>query len=53
MSDEENQQMAPGLIQAFNPEESEDTSGGDPRRRRRNNQDDPIMALRKWPPKTR
>ena len=52
MSDEENQQMAPGLIQAFNPEEAEDTSGGDPRRRRRN-QDDPIMALRKWTPKTR
>ena len=24
MSDEENQQMAPGLIQAFNPEEAED-----------------------------
>ena len=24
MSDEENQQMAPGLIQAFNPEEAEE-----------------------------
>tara|TARA_A100001388_G_C28769758_1_gene503097 strand:+ start:2287 stop:3060 length:774 start_codon:yes stop_codon:yes gene_type:complete len=52
MSDEENQQMAPGLIQAFNPEEAEESAGGDARRRRRN-QNDPIMALRKWTPKTR
>jgi len=50
MSDEENQKMAPGLIQAFNPVEVEDK--GDPRKRRRN-QDDPIMNLRKWTPKTR
>ena len=51
MSDEENQNMAPGLIQAFNPEEKEEPTDG--HRRRRNTQDDPIMALRNWTPKTR
>ena len=50
MSEEENQNMAPGLIQAFNPVEVEEK--GDQRRRRRN-QDDPVMNLRKWVPKTR
>ena len=50
MSEEENQNMAPGLIQAFNPVEVEEK--GDQRRRRRN-QDDPIMNLRNWTPKTR
>ena len=47
---EEQQQMAPGLIQAFNPEESEEPTDG---RRRGRNQDDPIMNLRSWTPRTR
>ena len=42
--------MAPGLIQAFNPEESEEPKDG---RRRGKGQDDPIMNLRNWTPKTR
>ena len=42
--------MAPGLLQAYAPEEAEDKP--DPRRRRRN-QDDPIANLRKWEPRTR
>ncbi len=49
MTEEEIIQMAPGLMQALAPEETEDT-GGRPRRRK---QDDPMMALRKWVPKTR
>ena len=44
MTDEQ-QKMAPGLIQAFNPEESEEPTDG---RRRGRNQDDPIMNLRSW-----
>ena len=47
---EEQQNMAPGLIQAFNPEESEEPIDG---RRRGRNQDDPIMNLRSWTPRTR
>ena len=42
--------MAPGLMQAFNPEESEEPTDG---RRRGKGQDDPIMNLRNWTPKTR
>ncbi|RJU91140.1 MAG: 30S ribosomal protein S5 [Candidatus Poseidoniales archaeon] len=42
--------MAPGLLQAYAPEEVEEKP--DPRRRRRN-QDDPIANLRKWEPRTR
>ena len=42
--------MAPGLIQAFNPEESEEPKDV---RRRGKGQDDPIMNLRNWTPKTR
>ena len=49
MTEEEIIQMAPGLMQALSPEETEDT-GGRPRRRK---QDDPMMGLRKWVPKTR
>ena len=49
MTDEQ-QKMAPGLIQAFNPEESEEPTDG---RRRGRNQDDPIMNLRSWTPRTR
>ena len=49
MTEEEIIQMAPGLMQALAPEETEDT-GGRPRRRK---QDDPMMGLRKWVPKTR
>tara|TARA_B100001564_G_C20636437_1_gene669932 strand:+ start:409 stop:1173 length:765 start_codon:yes stop_codon:yes gene_type:complete len=49
MTEEEIIQMAPGLMQALAPEETEET-GARPRRR---NQDDPMMALRKWEPKTR
>ena len=47
---EEEITMAPGLIKAFNPEESEEPTDG---RRRGRNQDDPIMNLRNWAPKTR
>jgi small subunit ribosomal protein S5 len=47
---DEHQKMAPGLIQAFNPEESEEPTDG---RRRGRNQDDPIMNLRSWTPRTR
>ena len=49
MTEEEIIQMAPGLMQALAPEETEDT-GGRPRRRK---QDDPMSGLRKWVPKTR
>ena len=49
MTEEEIIQMAPGLMQALAPEETEET-GARPRRRK---QDDPMMALRKWEPKTR
>ena len=49
MTEEEIIQMAPGLMQALAPEETEDT-GGRPRRRK---QDDPMTGLRKWVPKTR
>ena len=49
MSDEQ-PTMAPGLIQAFNPEEVEEPIDG---RRRGKGQDDPIMNLRSWTPKTR
>lgn len=49
MSDEQ-VAMAPGLIQAFNPEEVEEPTDG---RRRGKGQDDPIMNLRSWTPKTR
>ena len=49
MSDEQ-PTMAPGLIQAFNPEEVEEPTDG---RRRGKGQDDPIMNLRSWTPKTR
>lgn len=51
MTEEEIQQMAPGLVQAFAPEEPEEKVEG--RRPRRRNQDDPILALRKWVPRTR
>ena len=47
---EEEITMAPELIKAFNPEESEEPTDG---RRRGRNQDDPIMNLRNWAPKTR
>ena len=46
MTEEEVQQMAPGLMQAYAPEEPEENTEG--RRPRRRNQDDPIIALRKW-----
>ena len=42
--------MAPGLMQAFNPEETEEPTDG---RRRGRGQDDPILNLRNWVPKTR
>lgn len=44
MTEEEIVQMAPGLMQAFAPEEVEETTDRRPRRRK---QDDPIMADRK------
>ncbi len=50
MSEEDIVNMAPGLRQAYAPDEAEETP--DPRRRRRN-QDDPIANLRKWEPRTR
>ena len=50
MSEEDIQPMAPGLLQAYAPEEADEMP--DPRRRRRN-QDDPIANLRKWEPRTR
>ena len=50
MSEENNTTMAPGLLQAYAPEEVDEMP--DPRRRRRN-QDDPIANLRKWEPRTR
>ena len=42
MSEEDIQPMAPGLLQAYAPEEADEMP--DPRRRRRN-QDDPIANL--------
>lgn len=50
MSEENTPTMAPGLLQAYAPEEAEEVP--DVRRRRRN-QDDPIANLRKWEPRTR
>ena len=50
MTEEEQPTMAPGLMQAYAPEEVDEMP--DPRRRRRN-QDDPIANLRKWEPRTR
>ena len=47
---EEQPTLAPGLMQAFNPEEVEEPTDG---RRRGKGQDDPIMNLRNWTPKTR
>tara|TARA_Y100000589_G_scaffold152920_1_gene145651 strand:+ start:13212 stop:13976 length:765 start_codon:yes stop_codon:yes gene_type:complete len=47
---EEQLTLAPGLQQAFNPEEVEEPTDG---RRRGKGQDDPIMNLRNWTPKTR
>ena len=47
---EEQPTLAPGLQQAFNPEEVEEPTDG---RRRGKGQDDPIMNLRNWTPKTR
>ena len=50
MTDEEHvPTMAPGLMQAYAPEETEEA----PDRRRRRNQYDPIANLRKWEPRTR
>ena len=42
--------MAPGLIQAFAPQEEEEPQGD---RRRRKKPDDAVTGLRKWVPKTR
>ena len=50
MTEDEVKTMAPGLMQAYAPEEVDEMP--DPRRRRRN-QDDPIANLRKWEPRTR
>ena len=50
MSEENTPTMAPGLLQAYAPEEADEVP--DTRRRRRN-QDDPIANLRKWEPRTR
>ena len=50
MSEEDVQTMAPGLLQAYAPEDAEDKPD---QRRRRRNQDDPIANLRKWEPRTR
>jgi len=50
MTEEHTPTLAPGLRQAFAPEEVDEMP--DPRRRRRN-QDDPIANLRKWEPRTR
>ncbi len=50
MSEENVPTMAPGLLQAYAPDEADEKP--DPRRRRRN-QDDPIANLRKWEPRTR
>ena len=50
MTEEHTPTMAPGLLQAYAPEEADEMP--DPRRRRRN-QDDPIANLRKWEPRTR
>ena len=50
MTEEHTPTMAPGLLQAYAPEEVDEMP--DPRRRRRN-QDAPIANLRKWEPRTR
>ena len=47
---EEQPTMAPGLMLAFNPEESEESTDV---RRRGKGQDDTIVNLRSWTPKTR
>ncbi len=47
---EEQQTLAPGLMLAFNPEESEESTDV---RRRGKGQDDPIRNLLSWTPKTR
>ena len=44
------QNMAPGLVQAYAPQEEAPQDG--PRRRRRRGPD-PLLALREWQPKTR
>ena len=44
------QNMAPGLLQAFAPQEEAPQDG--PRRRRRRGPD-PLLALREWQPRTR
>lgn len=49
MTEEETTQMAPGLLQAYAPEETEEKQT----RGRRRNADDPIANLRKWTPRTR
>ena len=50
MSEENTPTMAPGLLQAYAPEEADEVPD---MRRRRPNQDDPIANLRKWEPRTR
>ncbi|MCH1462150.1 MAG: hypothetical protein L7U25_07320, partial [Candidatus Poseidonia sp.] len=51
MTDEEHvPTMAPGLMQAYAPEETDEAPDN---RRRRRNQYDPIANLRKWEPRTR
>ena len=50
MSEENTPTMAPGLLQAYAPEEADEVPD---MRRRRRNQDDPIANLRKWEPRTR
>lgn len=50
MTEEDIQPMAPGLKQAYAPEDNDEAPD---QRRRRRNQDDPIANLRKWEPRTR
>ena len=50
MSEENTPTMAPGLLQAYAPEEADEVPD---MRRHRRNQDDPIANLRKWEPRTR
>ena len=50
MTEEDIQPMAPGLKQAYAPEDNDEVPD---QRRRRRNQDDPIANLRKWEPRTR
>jgi len=51
MTDEETMNLAPGLVQAFAPEDAGEELGE--RRRAGRGQMDPIMNLRSWQPKTR